>query len=445
MLAVFAVLIVVSILLTASFLIKIQKKNKLERAIIHLKSEEYEEALKLFMELYTKDPGNKLYNWYMGVCHENMKNYELALVEYNKAAMSTVFKPPLNEASIHERIALINLQIGNVKNAEQEFRIVVTLNPLHSGAFYYLGVIARNNNQYQEALNYFRNAIKIKKDFTEAYLELGKINYFLNHYDSAKKALMEALANDPSLSEAHFYHALVLEKERNFNGAIEQFQYAMRDDKYKFDSNVHLGSVYMELSDRIKAFDCFEKALQIGTADDKKLAEVKYIYANYLVSAGEIKKALQQWREVNEIYPNYKDTITKLEVYGELSKSENLTRLLASSKQEYLDTGMKLCKVLSINVDRYTFGKENFIEFVGSRRIGRGEVACIVHFARWTNQVGELPIRELIERMNEEGAARGVFITTSGFSAKAQKQANIRPIELIGKEKLETMLSVVYE
>jgi tetratricopeptide (TPR) repeat protein len=445
MLAVFAVLVIITILLTASFLIRIQKKNKLEKAIIHLKNEEYEEALKLFMELYTKDPGNKLYNWYMGLCHENMKNYELALVEYNKAAMSTVFKPPLNEASIHERIALINLQIGNVKNAEQEFKIVVNLNPLHSGAYYYLGIIARNNNQYQEALNYFRNAVKIKKDFTEAYLELGKINYFLNHYDSAKKALLEALSIVPSLSEAHFYHALVLEKERNLNGAVEQFQYALRDDRYKFDSYAHLGSIYMELSDRVKAFDCYEKALQVGTADVKKLAEVKYTYASYLVAAGEIKKALQQWREVNEIYPNYKDTVTKLEVYGEVSKSENLTRLLASSKQEYLDTGMKLCKILSINIDKYTFGKENFIEFVGSRRVGRGEVTCIVHFARWTNQVGELPIRELIERMNEEGATRGVFITTSGFSAKAQKQANIRPIELIGKDKLEAMLSVVYE
>lgn len=445
MLTVFIVMVVVSILLIAYFILRVQKRNKLEKAITHLRSDEYEEALKLFQELYTKERGNRLYNWYMGLCHESMKNYELALVEYNKASMSTVFRPPLNEAGIHERIALINMQIGNMKKAEQEFRIVTALNPLHSGAFYYLGVIARNNSQLQEAIIYFSNAVKIKKDFTEAYLELGKINYFLNHLDSAKKALLEALSNNPSLSEAHFFNALVLEKERSFEGAIEEFQYAFRDERYRFDCYAHLGAVYMELSDRGKAFDCYEKALQTGTADEKKLVEVKYTYATHLVQAGEIKKALEQWREVNELYPNYKDTVIKLEIYGEVSRSESLTRLMASSKQDFLDTGMNLCKILGITVEKYNFGKENFIEFVGSKRIGRGEMICIVHFARWTNQVGELPVRELIERMTEEGASKGIFITTSGFSAKALKHANIRPLELIAKERLEAMLAKAYE
>ena len=87
---------------------------------------------------------------------------------------------------------------------------------------------------------------------------------------------------------------------------------------------------------------------------------------------------------------------------------------------------------------------EDFVEFTGGMRQGREDVTVIVHFARWTSQVGEIPVRDLLERMTEENAAKGYFITTSLFSAKAMKHAKVRPINLIDRHKLEEMLMKVY-
>lgn len=63
---------------------------------------------------------------------------------------------------------------------------------------------------------------------------------------------------------------------------------------------------------------------------------------------------------------------------------------------------------------------------------------------RWTNPVGEIPVRELLDRMAEEGATKGIFITSSRFSEKAQDLSKIRPLLLVEREQLETMLSKVY-
>jgi len=445
MITFFIILLILFIVFTGVFVLKAQTKNKLERALKWLQTGEYENAMKLFKELAGKNPSNTLYNWYIGLCYENLRNYELALVELNKASLSTTFKPPLYEADIHERIAYINMEIGNEEKAAQEFRVVTSLNPQHEDAYYNLGIIARNRDELQKGVEYFNKAVQYKQDFPRAWLELGKLSFQLTHYDKARKSFLKAITGDPDLIEAHFYYALLLEKDRSFKKGIEEFSLALQDDRFTFDSYVHLGSIYMELSDEDRAFHFFEKALEIGTQNAQEMIEFKYKYANFLVSSGDIKKALTLWKEVQAAQEGYKDIESKLKIYGEVSRSENLTRFITASKQDFLNTGKALCEILGIKVEKYKFGKDNFIEFKGSSPLVRGEGSCIIYLARWTGRVGEMPVRELLERMSEENALKGIFITSSNFSDVALNLSMTRPLELIGKDKLEKILSKVYE
>ncbi len=436
--------LVIAILFGVFLFVSIQRKNRMERALTSLKSGDYEEALRLFTDLYRRNSNDKKINWYLGVCHENLNNLELALVEYNKVALSTTFLPPLNEAEIHERIAMVCLKLNNIEKAMQEFKIVTSLDPENANAFYNLGIIKKNGGQMQEAITSFSKAVKCNDNFIQAHLELGKLDYALNYIEKAKKTLQKVVKLDPSLSEGHFYYALVLEKSRNFKKGIEEFQIALQDEHFAFESYAHLGYIHIELANTVQAFEYFEKALDIGSTNTKEIIELKYQYANYLVDAGEINKALQLWKEVETQQANYKDTSQKIDIYGEVGRSENLTRLMTSSKNEFLAAGMTLCRLLRIRVESHKFGKENFVEFKGTIRQGREEVNCIVHFARWTSQVGELPVRELLEKMAEENAGKGFFISTSQYSAKALKHAKVRPINLIDRDKLEEMLTKVY-
>jgi len=448
MIAAIIVMLIVIPLIIAAFAIRAQTRSKLEKALKLFDDGEYERALSIFNELSKKNPGSRSYNWYRGLCYEKLGNLEMALVEFNNAAFSTTFRPPLNEAEIHKKIARINLNLGNDKKAESEFLLITTLDSADSeekaGAYYYLGIISRNRNELQKGVDYFTHAIQLKPNFPQAYLELGKLNFQLTHLEAARKALMKAVSDDPDLVEAHFYYGIMLEKDRSFKKSIEEFEIAMQDNRFKFSSYFHLGLIHMELFDRELAFDFFEKALEQTTPDQQELLDLKYRYANFLVDAGNINRAIELWNEIQSAQPGYKDTESKLRIYTEVSRSANLSRFITSSKQEFLETGRALCGLLHVNIEDYRFGEENFIEFKGALAAGGVERMCIVHLVRWTNQVGEIPVRELLERMTEENASRGIFITSSQYSEKALGLSNIRPIELIARERLERMLTKVY-
>lgn len=439
------ILFVIFIALLGFFLQTSKTDKKLEKANNLYKFEKYKEALELFQELYSKQSGNKLYNWYIGQCYEKLKNYELALVEYNKASLSTKFIPPLNEAEVHKRIALANLELGNVNRAYREFQIVTTLNPQNPDAYFYLGVMAKNKGELQKGVEFFEKAFQNKKDYPEAYFEHGKLNYLLMHTDKAKKSLLEAINQDPDLYEAHYYYGIILEKDKVYQKSIDEFLLAQRDDRFKFDSYVHLGSIYMALSDKDSAFDIFEKALAVGTVNKESLLDAKYKYADYLVQERDLNRALKLWQEIYSQDDRYKDVESKIQIYGDISKSENLTRFFTSLKQDFIKTGYTLCKLLRVKVENYNFQKNDLLEFIGTSRLGRDDIICVMHMVRWTSLVGEIPVRELIDSVVERGASKGIFVTATYFSEKAHDLSKIRPLELIEREKLERLLSKVYE
>jgi len=448
MVAIIITVLIIVPLIIAAFVIRAQTRSKLEKGLKLIEDGYCERALVIFNELSKKNPGNRSYNWYRGLCYEKLGNFEMALVEFNNAAFSTTFRPPLNEVEIHKKIAHININLGNDKKAENEFLLITTLESAapeeNAEAYYYLGIISRNRDELQKGVEYFTHAIQLRPKFAFAYLELGKLNFQLTHFEAARKALMKAVSEDPDLVEAHYYYGILLEKDRSFKKSIEEFEAALQEERFKFSSYFHLGLIHMELFDRELAFDFFEKALELGTPDQQELLDLKYRYANFLVDSGNINGAIELWNQIQSAQADYKDTESKLRIYTEVSKSTNLSRFITSPKQEFLETGRALCGLLHMNIEDYRFGEENFIEFKGMLSAGRGERMCIVHVARWTNQVGEIPIRELLERMAEENATRGIFITSSKYSEKAMELSNIRPIELIARERLERMLTKAY-
>ncbi len=438
------ILFVILVLLGLSVYRIAQKKNKLDRARGLLEQEDFDRALGQFKELAVREPTRALYHYYIALCYEKLEQYELALVELNKVALSTTFEPPIEEPEVHFRIARLHLILGNERQAAQEFGTVVTLDPRNADAHYYLGIVARNAEELQKSLEHFSNAVAHRQVFPRAHLELGKVSYRLTHFEKARKALQKTLTQDPGVSEAHFYYGLLLEKDRSFTKAIEELQLSMNDERYVFPAAAHLAFVYLELGDTGKAFQYFDQALAAGTKDQPSLLEVKYRYANRLVEAGELGKAMTLWGEIRDAQSGFKDVEEKLRIYGRISRSSTLTRLITSGKSEFVETGNELCRQLHVRVEKQNLGKENFVEYVGNSTSGISDRPCLVHFARWTVQVGEIPLRELLERMAEENAGKGYFITTSGFTEKALSLAKIRPVELIDRDRLDQMLQKVY-
>ena len=426
-------------------ILNVYGKKKLEKALELMRNGKHEEALVILKDLYSKNPGTKLYNWYIAQCYENLGDLEMAIVEYQKVALSTELPPPLSLLKIHEKLGLLNMKLGSFLKAKNEFNTVISINPTDAMAHYYLGDIYYRENDYQKAIDHLEKAIQYNDSIVDAYLKLGKLNYYLNHNEKAKKYLLQALRRDRSLAEAHFYYALLLEKDRVYDRSIEEFNEALKGELFNFDCYYHLGNIYKDIGDVSKATENYERAIEVGTDDMEKYLEVKYVYADFLVHQGNLERALILWKEIHNVRPSYRDVDHKLKIYEEISKSHNLTRFVTSTRDEFLDIGRKILEVLNIIAEKYSMLKDDLLEFVGKNRIGKEEISVVVHIAKWTILVGEIPIRELLEKMSDEGASRAIFITSSDFTEKAYDLSRIRPLELISRKDLEKILDKVFQ
>jgi len=434
------VLFLIVVLLFVGLLARFYRKNRFERAKQFVDNGDYENALRL-LHLLTAKSNSGVFSWYTGLCQEQLGNIEHAIVEYNKAAISEEFKSSQKAAEVHGKISEMYLKLGNVGKAEEELRIVLSLDDKNARACYTLATIFKNRGSQQSALEFLDRAVEAKGAFFEAHMERGKISHALNYFEKARGSFLKALELDPDCTEAHYYYGLVLEKAKNYRKSADELLPAAKDERFAFEASAHLGSLYYKLSDTVRSFDHYERAISISTEDTVRLQEIRYDYAEALVSEGNIAKALELWSKVNAEQPGFRDTAQKLRIYSEVNESPALTRIMTASKKEVHDIGVSLCKKLGVKIMKHNYGRENFIEYIGTIRSGRSEIGALLHLGRWTSQVGEIPIRDLIERMSEEGAGRGFFVTTSDFSDKARKIAGIRPIELIDKEGLIYLMS----
>ena len=67
----------------------------------------------------------------------------------------------------------------------------------------------------------------------------------------------------------------------------------------------------------------------------------------------------------------------------------------------------------------------------------------LILFYRDANLIEDSFLRTLQEDMKKQSLTRGIVITSSGFNRPALEFAESRPLELIGKDKLEQMLSSI--
>jgi restriction system protein len=65
----------------------------------------------------------------------------------------------------------------------------------------------------------------------------------------------------------------------------------------------------------------------------------------------------------------------------------------------------------------------------------------VIQAKRYKNTVGVSAVRDLYGTMMNEGAAKGILVTTSGFGRSAYEFARNKPIELVTGSNLLSMLA----
>jgi tetratricopeptide (TPR) repeat protein len=99
-----------------------------------------------------------------------------------------------------------NADVAN--NAKQEFLQELQIDPRNAGAEYVLGELARQNQEWDEAVDHFSRAAKFDPQFGEAFLGLGQSLIAEKRYADAITPLEIAVKIEPKNPNAHYNLAM---------------------------------------------------------------------------------------------------------------------------------------------------------------------------------------------------------------------------------------------
>jgi tetratricopeptide (TPR) repeat protein len=152
---------------------------------------------------------------------------------------------------------------GNLQHAEQVYRQVLEEYPRHPVALYLLGTVFRNTNRHDLAIDYIRQALRIKPDYIEAHNNLGNALAGQGLLGEAAECYQAALRLKPDYSEAHSNLGNVLVDLGKLDEAVYSYQWAVRLNPQFANAQYNLGLVFKKLGKLNEALSCFRQAMRL--------------------------------------------------------------------------------------------------------------------------------------------------------------------------------------
>ncbi len=339
----------------------------MQKQKLYLSMNKFNKAIEEIEKLSAQSPNDTRYYAILAEMHNSEKMYDKALVYYNK-----ILEKDPNDKFIHMSLASYYREIGEKEKSYQELKIGIAnpnldidtkiqvllsyytvteiYNELKPQAFELSEILVKTHPNDAKAYSIYADFLYRDKRFLEARDAFRKVNSI----DSSRYAIWETLLvieselNDSVALINESARAIELFPEQPllylFSG-ISNFQankletaikaletgveLVVDDERLSSQFYTYLGDIYYKSKDYTKAFDAFNKVLEID-ADD---VYVLNNYTYYLALQGKnLDKAEQMGRKLNDLAPNnssYQDTYAW--VFYKLGKYEEAKKWIMKS------------------------------------------------------------------------------------------------------------------
>jgi|TARA_Y100000310_G_C20704167_1_gene833331 tetratricopeptide (TPR) repeat protein len=141
--------------------------------------------------------------------------------------------------------------------SEESYAKVLSIDPQHRGVHFNLGNNAFNEGKFQKAVNEFRNELNLNKR-TDVLVNMARAYSNIYELDSARSALMTALAIDSSFASAYILMGQLSKDLGEIDKGIEYTKRAVELDPSSIDNQYFLGSMLFQAGEFQKALPYLE-------------------------------------------------------------------------------------------------------------------------------------------------------------------------------------------
>lgn len=421
-----------------------KRVDALQKLITQGKYTTVEKAAKAML---IKEPDNFLAHYYLGKAYMMQNKNELAIIEYKFVNSNGVFGEELSELAFRKEISKLYSAFNQLQDALREYLLLTKLEPKNPENFFQCGKIYEQTNQSNQAFGFYKKTIQLNPKHAKAHAGIALILLQIKKYPEAKKEIDTALHLSPDTYSNYYYLGKIQKEAKDYGAAIKAFEKAQRDPEYKQKALIERGSCYMMGNMIDNAIPEFTRAIDVdkeGNKSDTLFA--RYFLASCYEKNRKIDKAIEQWQKINAKHKNFRDVPKKLDEYKDLAGNDSLKEYLTSNNEEFSEICKKTSESgLSMSpqsIDTKKWGCQ--ITATESKKDGDWmnvrKQLFLLRFYRNPEPIDDAAVRETLDTSKSMKCQKAYMLSSSGFTKAALGFAENRPIELVGKEKLEIVL-----
>ncbi|MBI9106838.1 MAG: tetratricopeptide repeat protein [Spirochaetales bacterium] len=410
------------------------------------KQGKYAAAIKQAKQLLANDNRNYEVHYILGLSYLGDGKSELALMEMKKINEYGEFTGILKEVEYRKTIAKLYNDFNQPEEALKEFLLLIRMEPEEAEWYYNSAILFEQRNKTDSAVGHYKKTIELNPRHTDAHFRLGSIFYRSKRAAEAKTELELALRYNSENHKANFYIGKLLKDKKDFAGALNAFEKSQRDPELKVKSLLERGICYINVKNFERAISELERAIANSDNVGQEIIFARYFLAFCYEQRRDIDNAIEQWEEIYSKKPTFKDVGEKLSQYQDLRTDDMMKDYLTAGRDEFLNICKKITASIGMSI-RDMGDIPNGCQIVAveaeSKWRGAKKIPLLIWFLRVPDLVSETSPRAMLESMKKNSVGRGMIVTSSNFSKKARDYTESRPINLVGKEKLQAMLKKI--
>lgn len=411
-----------------------------------LKQGKNQAAAKLAKQIIAKDAKDYHAHYYLGKAYFLDGRKELALIEYAMVNENAIFDNTLPEISFRQEYASLLTSFDRNEEAMKEYLLLTKQDPTNANNFFKAGKLSEQLGRKDLALGFYKKCVSIDKKNAKAHAAIGYILFQTKQLADAKKELDYAISLDPSEYSCYYYLGKLLKDAKDIAGAVKAFDKAQRDNEFKQKALVERATCYIMANRLDNAEIDLQRAIELdkdGTKNDTLYA--RYFLASCFEKTRKIDKAIEQWEIIYSKNHAFRDVNAKLSEYKDLQTNDNLKDYLTCSDTEFIETCKSICQAMKFSSQQATLMKDGCVLFaVDAKDADWRNVrkqTNYIRFFRTPDPIEEQSVRETLDKAKSSNCVKSYIVTSSEFTKSAVSFAENRPVELIEKKKLESLLA----
>ncbi len=214
--------------------------------------------------------------------------------------------------------AIRHHQAGRLREADQGYRSLLSKNPDHFPANYYLGVIALQTGNYEQAQSFLTRAVVLEPNNADANNNLGVALMLQDKATEAADCFRKALAISPTLADAHNNLGKTYRDAGQPEQAIEHYRKALASNPNHFEAWRNMGVALRDNKDNAQSIATLRHALELRPDDAVTWLQLGVS----LKENGALNEAAAAFQRAAELRPNLLDS--HIELGNLFHQQENL-------------------------------------------------------------------------------------------------------------------------